>query len=104
MRSSKICQSLKALFLWYWWQRFVCVLLKERKYMHISRQKLNESLKGAEWSISLWEEQTRLRQTDCRVLHRADSKLPWQPQTDRQTDRTGSREVARHKVSLVSRA
>ena len=61
-------------------------------------QKLNESLKGAEWSSSLWEEQTKLKETNCRVQHRADTKLPWQPQTER----IGSSEAARYNVSLVS--
>jgi len=45
-------------------------------------QKLNERLKEAEWSGSPWEEDTRLKETNCRVQHRVDSKLPWQPQTE----------------------
>jgi hypothetical protein len=64
----------------------------------VETQELNEGLKEAKWSSSLWEEQTKLKEANCRVQHRADSKLPWQTQTDR----IGSSEAATYKALLDS--
>jgi hypothetical protein len=103
-RPSSSCIGECVLFACCWKKGNTCT--SESAQNTAETQELNESLKEVEWSSSLWEEQTRLKETNCRVLHRADSKLPWQPQTDRQTDRQTmeSSDAARYNVSWVSRA
>lgn len=69
---------------------FACCWKKGNTWTSVSAQnaaethKLNDSLKEVEWGSSLRKGQTRLKETNCRVQHRADSKLPWQPKADRQ--------------------